>query len=443
MKRIVLVTLMLAVAAAGFGQEVVRYPYTCYMEWPMAMPLDSGYFRHRIFFPDSTVRYRWAAFEAKPEAAKVTRAREFYVDKPTTIYGIAMTLWGQDTAQRDLNVMLFTRKGSDGANLIKKMRWRDSLPVRYIEFQASQCGMDDNIKYIDTATAYEFYFDTPFVATDTFLLGYHTLGVDGRQHQSYQYWDNDSTGYAYRVFVQVTCDNNFPHPTWYSVWDRYGGNYQLTMVPNISQFGDWAGLLPIIQAPCNPDTLTCAAVPDIGVVPLDSSRVEFSWPFEPEHQDYQLSIGLQGTPPDAGRMYDVSASPFVLTDEWDTTATYVAYIRARCHHVCHPYDTLVWSEWSVPVHFFGYPDPMGITTPDGEVDLFTVTPNPVKGRVRVQSDSGLKGVEVYDAQGRQVLSLTAQGNELELDISQWAAGSYVVRAHTWQGTASRRLVVGN
>ena len=99
----VFIALMLAVAAVGFCQEVIRYPYTCYMEWPMAMPLDSGYHRHAIFFPDSSVRYRWGAFEAVFEQQNYTAAREFYVDKPTTIYGIAMTLWGQDKAQRDFN----------------------------------------------------------------------------------------------------------------------------------------------------------------------------------------------------------------------------------------------------------------------------------------------------------------------------------------------------
>ena len=151
MKRMVFIALMLAVAAVGFCQEVIRYPYTCYMEWPMAMPLDSGYHRHAIFFPDSSVRYRWGAFEAVFEQQNYTAALEFYVDKPTTIYGIAMTLWGQDTAQRDFNAMLFTRKGSDNANLVRKMRWRDSLPVRYIEFEASQCGREENLKYKDTA----------------------------------------------------------------------------------------------------------------------------------------------------------------------------------------------------------------------------------------------------------------------------------------------------
>ncbi len=35
---------------------------------------------------------------------------------------------------------------------------------------------------METIEAYEFYFDTPVVVSDTFFVGYHTLGVDGRQH---------------------------------------------------------------------------------------------------------------------------------------------------------------------------------------------------------------------------------------------------------------------
>ena len=37
-------------------------------------------------------------------------------------------------------------------------------------------------QYMETVEAYEFYFDTQVVVTDTFFVGYHTLGVDGGQH---------------------------------------------------------------------------------------------------------------------------------------------------------------------------------------------------------------------------------------------------------------------
>jgi hypothetical protein len=83
----------------------------------------------------------------------------------------------------------------------------------------------------------------------------------------------------------------------------------------------------------------------------------------------------------------------------------------------------------------------GIGSADNLGGQVRVLPNPAKERVRVLSECGLKGVEVFDAQGRSVLSQTAEGNATELDISQWAAGSYVVRVHTERGTVSRRLVV--
>lgn len=37
-------------------------------------------------------------------------------------------------------------------------------------------------QYMETIEAYEFYFDTSVVISDTFFVGYHTLGVDGRQN---------------------------------------------------------------------------------------------------------------------------------------------------------------------------------------------------------------------------------------------------------------------
>ena len=37
-------------------------------------------------------------------------------------------------------------------------------------------------QYMETVEAYDFFFDTPVVVSDTFFVGYHTLGVDGGQH---------------------------------------------------------------------------------------------------------------------------------------------------------------------------------------------------------------------------------------------------------------------
>ena len=84
-----------------------------------------------------------------------------------------------------------------------------------------------------------------------------------------------------------------------------------------------------------------------------------------------------------------------------------------------------------------------ITTTDNVERMTLLLPNPAKENVKVLTSIRLKGVEVFDAQGRQVLSLSAEDYEIVLDISQWAAGSYVVLVHTERGTASKRLLVGD
>ncbi len=427
MKRILLIALMLIMARVVCCQEVVQYPYHCYMEWPMPMPMDSMY-----NYEMNNPAHQWCAYTAVLQEQNYTAAREFVVDTPTTIYGIALTLWGQDTARRDVSVTLMTRQKRE-VTRIKEVRWFDSMPFRYVVFESSGCSFRE-VYYRDTAKAYEFYFDQPVIVSDTFLVGFQTLGIDGQQHE-HQDYNIDSAGYVYFVSKHTTCNVNYPHPVWYFIRDNLTGN-------PFNYY--WAGILPIIEEPpCNPDTLSCPVVEELLARPMDSLNVEFIWPSLPQQQYFQVSVCRPGTPPDAGTIYNADSSPLVVTDRWDTTATYVAYIRTQRHRHCHPNDTLVWSDWIGPVTFFGHQpsDPTGIATADRAPQLFTLTPNPAKKRVRVHSDYALKSVEVFDAQGRKALSATAEGNVIELDVSQWPSGSYVVRVHTLHGTASKRLVV--
>ena len=430
MKKIALIVLMVIMADLVYGQEVVQYPYHCYLEWPMAQPMDSMYNYERNCMTD-----QWVACGVMRYKQNTTMAREFVVDTPTTIYGIALTLWGQDTARRDVAATLMNRDKLNVTRL-KEVRWFDSMPFRYVVFESRDCWGHDSTHYIDTVKAYEFYFDAPVVVTDTFLVGFHTFGVDGLQHE-HQDYNIDSTGYVYLATKYSTCNNEYSHPKWRFIVGNQADEYVHEAY--------WAGVLPIIvEPPCNPDTLTCAMVTDMAAMPLDSLRVKFFWSAQPAQQDFQISVGLQGTPPGSGRLLSVSSSSLIVTDNWDTTATYEAYIRARCEKYCDSNNVEVWSDWAGPVSFFGYQpqDPIGIATPDDPTGLFALMPNPAKDRVRLLSYCGLKSVTVYDAQGRMVLSQTAEGNETELDISQWAEGSYVVVAHTERGTAAKWLVVG-
>ncbi len=82
----------------------------------------------------------------------------------------------------------------------------------------------------------------------------------------------------------------------------------------------------------------------------------------------------------------------------------------------------------------------------GQADLlqrFTgVMPNPAAERARVVSSFGMSMVKVYNASGALVHTQRADGLYVDLDVSRWPAGTYLVRIHTPQGIATKRLVVG-
>ena len=175
MKQILFIAIILSIAYPAFSQDTIRYPYSCYMEWPM----DSN-----MYYSYNYVKNERSACIIRKFRRNETYGREFYVNGPTKIYGIAATLWGQDTARRDLNVLLFSLNNTD-VMPPKVLRWSDTLPYRYFVYEAIDCLPTSETygkQFMEMVKAYEFYFDTPVVVTDTFFVGYHTLGVDGGQH---------------------------------------------------------------------------------------------------------------------------------------------------------------------------------------------------------------------------------------------------------------------
>ncbi len=82
----------------------------------------------------------------------------------------------------------------------------------------------------------------------------------------------------------------------------------------------------------------------------------------------------------------------------------------------------------------------------GQADLLQrltgVMPNPAAEKARVVSSFGMSMVKVYNASGALVHTQRADGLYVDLDVSRWPAGTYLVRIHTPQGIATKRLVVG-
>lgn len=438
MKRIATIAFMLVLTGVGLCQEVIRFPYAGYMEYPM----DTLHSTHTNEITRQPCAYRVYQMQLPQPFARL-----FTVDTPTTLYGIAVPLWGQDTARRDFEVVLYTLHGNH-VTPIWEQRWSDTIPFRHLVFETQfepgfpHCTKEDH--HIDTANSYEFYFDTPIVVSDSFLVGYYTYGNDGQRHINGHGVDPALTGYIYQVIFSTRChvrdeEDVPPLGSWITV----------TNTISYLQSYAWAMLMPIIEAPpCNPDTLACPAPQGFSARVIDSLNVEFVWNPLPQHLSFQISVGREGEPPDSAHVFSSDTCLLRVTDNWDTTASYAAYIRAQCLQHCYAGDTLIWGSWSGPVSF-SVPSahqphqPTDITMPVGQPCPFTLTPNPARGlvTVRLADCSPHTTLTIRDATGHDILTIPVSAATFTIPIHNYAAGTYFVTLSTPHATTTERLII--
>ena len=75
--------------------------------------------------------------------------------------------------------------------------------------------------------------------------------------------------------------------------------------------------------------------------------------------------------------------------------------------------------------------------------LTGVMPNPATETAKVVSSFGLTMVEAFNMAGEKVHTLRLPDAPLTatLDVRRWPSGTYLLRIHTPQGTAVKKLVV--
>ena len=65
-----------------------------------------------------------------------------------------------------------------------------------------------------------------------------------------------------------------------------------------------------------------------------------------------------------------------------------------------------------------------------EVNTYSAYPVPTKDLLHIQSDSGIKMIQIYNLLGQLVFSQKGTSDEIKLDISQLTAGTYIVKLQT-------------
>ncbi len=70
----------------------------------------------------------------------------------------------------------------------------------------------------------------------------------------------------------------------------------------------------------------------------------------------------------------------------------------------------------------------------------SMAPNPASNEVTINSDNTIKSIELYDAQGRIVMTSLVNGLESKLNISSYSKGTYFVKITTEKGIAVQKLL---
>ena len=67
-------------------------------------------------------------------------------------------------------------------------------------------------------------------------------------------------------------------------------------------------------------------------------------------------------------------------------------------------------------------------------------PNPVKNVLNISGRETLTSVSLYDLQGRLLQVKTLNGNAATIDVSTYAAGSYLVKVMTVNGAKTVKVI---
>ena len=224
--------------------------------------------------------------------------------------------------------------------------------------------------------------------------------------------------------------HNPPHTHFVFPTTNYRTIDSLTSDDDLWNFGEYHGVplvVPIIRRDCD----TCPQVRNIEVFKGSPTQFFMRWDAGTNHLGWQVSYGPAGTAPEDGTLVDCAShqSPIITVDP---DSQYVAYVRARCR-----FARDVWGDWSNPVSIWLNDPGDGIST--AAEPSVTLTPNPAGDRVAVAAEGGVTLVEAFAENG--ACAYRVESPAATIDVSRWTPGTYLLRIHTPQGIATRKLTV--
>lgn len=284
------------------------------------------------------------------------------------------------------------------------------------------------------APLYEVHFDNEIDIADSFYVSIkYSYNPDENPFCIYTNWDN-TVGWA-----------EYHYPTW---WSELSYDYDSSIMntpifpmqryrkkytagdDDVWTYGEvpvYPLLFPIIRRDCD----SCPEVHEVHFTKVGNSAAIVQWEEGTNHYDWQICYGTPGFDPDAGQAMDTRVPRRALTG-LSSTAHYDVYIKARCR-----FDNYEWTPWAGP--FDLCVAEIGIDGADAVES--EIGPNPAHGALTVRCAEVITAVEIYDMQGRCMLTHKAQSTEAVVDISGLPQGHYTAMVRTAHGVAAKQVVV--
>ena len=110
-----------------------------------------------------------------------------------------------------------------------------------------------------------------------------------------------------------------------------------------------------------------------------------------------------------------------------------------------PRQFIITQDSSFTAHFDWHTE--GISSPDNQNTLFTLTPNPAHNSVTITINSQISipksqfSITMTDASGRELLTLKVHQPQFTIPLDKYPAGTYFVTLYSQQGTSIQKLTI--
>ena len=194
---------------------------------------------------------------------------------------------------------------------------------------------------------------------------------------------------------------------------------------------------PLVRKITEVQLPACTDVEEFRISGRLGAVTEFQWVSDGLHNEWELSYGIEGTPPDSGTVLSLTEPRYWLNDNAYPDTPMVAYIRT----VCREQGILRHGRWSAGIHWDGHLIHQGIPA-EGIGAYVELLPNPAKGMTVVSSSYRLTRIRAYNMQGQLVLDQRPSlSQSATLDLTAWPKGTYLLRITTLAGIVSKKLLV--